>query len=40
MGCVYTHRGKFTIEGCGNPSYVQNAMQKIGEDNQKVGKIS
>jgi hypothetical protein len=28
------------IEGCGNPSCVSNVMEKIGEDNQKVGKIN
>jgi hypothetical protein len=28
-----------TIEGWGNPSYVQNVMQKNGEDNQKARKL-
>jgi len=35
MGCVYTHRGKPTIEGCGSPSYVRNAMQKI----ERLGRL-
>jgi hypothetical protein len=29
----------FAIEKWGSPSCIQNAMQKIGKDNQKVGKI-
>jgi hypothetical protein len=28
------------IEGWGNPSRIQNVMQKIGENNQKIGKTS
>jgi hypothetical protein len=39
MGCVHTHKGKPTIEGCGNLSHTQSDVEKIGEDNQKVGKI-
>jgi hypothetical protein len=27
------------IKGWGNPSQIQNVMQKIWEDNRKVGKI-
>jgi hypothetical protein len=40
MGCVHTHWGILIIEGCGSPNHVQNVVEKIGEDNQKVGKIS
>jgi hypothetical protein len=39
MGCVLTHRGIFAIEGWGNPSCVQSVVEKIRENNQKVGKI-
>jgi len=39
MGCVFTHRGIFAIEGWGNPSCVQSVVEKIRENNQKVGKI-
>jgi hypothetical protein len=28
------------IEGWGSPSYVQNVVAKIGENNQKVGKTN
>jgi hypothetical protein len=28
----------FAIEGWGSPTHVRNIMQKIEEDNQKVGK--
>ncbi len=38
MGCVHTHQRGFAIEGCGNPSYVLSVMEKIGENNRKVGK--
>jgi hypothetical protein len=39
MGCVHTHWGKPTIEGCDSLSHVQSAMEKNGEDNQKVEEI-
>jgi len=39
MGCVYTHQGKPTIEGCGSLSYIWSVVEKIKEDNRKVGKI-
>jgi hypothetical protein len=34
------NQGRFAIEGCGSPSYVLNVMEKIGENNRKVGKIN
>jgi hypothetical protein len=40
MGCVHTHNGKLVIERCGNSSYIQSIVEKIGEDNQKVKKTS
>ncbi len=40
MGCVHTHQNMQAIEGWGSPSHIRNVVQKIGEDNQKVGKIS
>jgi hypothetical protein len=39
MGCVHTHRGRLAIERCGNLSHIQNVVEKIEEDNQKVQKI-
>jgi len=39
MGCVHTHQGRPTIEGCGNMSRVRNVVKQIGKDNQKVAKI-
>jgi hypothetical protein len=33
MSCVYTHQGMLAIEGWGNPSRVQSALQKNGEYN-------
>jgi len=39
MGCVYTHRRKPTIEGCGSPSYVRSAMQKVGKIIEKLGRL-
>ncbi len=30
----------FAIEGWGCPSHIRSVMQKFGENNQKVGKIS
>jgi hypothetical protein len=39
MGCVHTHQGMLTIEGWGNPRHIQSDVQKIREDNRKVGKI-
>jgi hypothetical protein len=38
MGCVHTHQRMFAIEGKGNPSRIWNVVEKIGEDNWKVGK--
>jgi hypothetical protein len=38
MGCVHTHRRILTIGGWGSPSHVPSVVQKIREDNQKVGK--
>jgi len=35
----YTHQEILVIEGCDNPSCVQSVVEKIGEDNEKVGKI-
>jgi hypothetical protein len=29
----------FAIEGWGNPSHIQNVVEKTGEDNQKAQKI-
>jgi hypothetical protein len=40
MGCVHMHQGIPTIEGCGSPSHVQNVVEKNGENNQKLGKMS
>jgi hypothetical protein len=39
MGCVHTHWGRCIIEGCESQSHVRNIVEKIGEDNQKVGKL-
>ncbi len=39
MGCVHTNRGRFAFEGCGSSSCVRKAMEKNGEDNQKVEKF-
>jgi len=39
MGCVHTHWGRPSIEGCGSWNCVQNDVEKIGEDNWKVRKI-
>jgi hypothetical protein len=39
MGCVHTHQKVLTIEGCGNPSRVWSAMEKVGEDNWMVKKV-
>jgi hypothetical protein len=33
------HRRIFIGEGWGNPSCVQNVVEKFKEDNQKAGKI-
>jgi hypothetical protein len=40
MRCVHTHWGRFAIKGRGSPSCVLIVLEKIGEDNQKIGKIS
>jgi len=37
-GCVHTHQGGPIIGGCGSPNYVQNDVEKIGQNNQKVRK--
>jgi len=39
MICVHMHQGVPTIEGWGNLSHIQNAMEKTREDHWKVGKI-
>jgi len=39
MGCVHTYQGKPAIQGCGSLNHIQSIMEKIGEDNQNVGKI-
>jgi hypothetical protein len=39
MGCAHTYWTIFAIEGWGNPSRIQNVVEKIKEDNRKVGKI-
>jgi hypothetical protein len=33
MGSVHMHQGIIAIEGWGNPSHVQNVIEKIGENN-------
>ncbi len=38
IGCVHTHWGNLVIEGCGNPSHIQNIVEKIKENNQNDGK--
>jgi len=38
--CVHVHRRICIIEGCDNPSCIQSTMEKDGENNQKVGKVS
>jgi hypothetical protein len=40
MGCVSTQQRMLAIKRWGSPSHVQSVVQKIGEDNRKVGKIS
>ncbi len=40
MGCVHTHQGIRTIKRWGSPSHVQNAMEKIGENNWKAKKTN
>ncbi len=40
MGCVHTHWRMLIYEGWGSRSHVRNVVQKIREDNQKVGKTS
>jgi hypothetical protein len=39
MKCVHTHHGMPTIEECDNPSHIWNTVEKIRENNWKVGKI-
>jgi len=39
MRCVHTHQGMPTIKRWGSPSYVQSAVEKTREDNQKLKKI-
>jgi hypothetical protein len=36
--CAHTS-GRLEIEGCGNLNCVRNAVEKIGVNNRKVGKI-
>jgi len=40
IGCVHMHQGITIIEGWGNPSCIQNAMENIEETKQKPRKIS
>jgi hypothetical protein len=40
IGCVHTHQGIPTIERYCNPNHVWNVVEKIRENNQKVGKIN
>ncbi len=40
MGCVHTHQGRHVIGGCGSLNYVQSDVKKIGQNNQKVRKVS
>jgi hypothetical protein len=35
---VHTHQGRPIIGGCGSPNYVQNDVEKIGQNNKKVRK--
>jgi len=39
IGCVHTCRKRPTIEGCDSLNHIQNVVDKIGEDNQKVEKF-
>jgi hypothetical protein len=39
MGCVHTHWGIPTIEGCDNPSYIWNATKKDGKNNWKADQV-
>ncbi len=39
MGCVHTHWKRPTIEGCDSLNHIQNIVDKIGENNQKVEKF-
>jgi hypothetical protein len=39
MGCAHTQQKRPAIEGCDSLNRVQSVVTKIGEDNQKVGKI-
>jgi hypothetical protein len=34
------HRGIPVIEGCGSPNRVQSIVEKDGENNRKIGKVS
>jgi hypothetical protein len=40
MGCVHTHQKIPTIEGWGDPNYIQSIVKKTKEDNKKVEKIN
>jgi len=40
MGCVHTYQGKHAIERCDSLNHIQSTMEKIGENNRKIGKIS
>jgi hypothetical protein len=40
MGCVHTHQGMLVIEEWGSPSGIWSDVQRIGEDNWKVGRTS
>jgi hypothetical protein len=39
MGCVHTHWGRLASEECGNMNCIQNVVEKIEENNQKVQKV-
>jgi len=39
MEYVHTHWGRPGIEGCDNLKHIWSDVEKIGENNQKVGKI-
>jgi hypothetical protein len=39
MGYVHTHWGRPGIEGCDSLKHIRSVVEKIREDNQKVGKI-
>jgi hypothetical protein len=38
MGCEHTYQRKLAIQGCGSLKHIHSIVEKIREDNQKVGK--